>query len=207
MKELPVRKTALVTGFEPFNGAALNPSHEIVQELARKKFDDVQLITETLPCVFSTASQLLSGLIEKSKPDVVIALGQAEGRNQITPEKIAINLDDARIADNAGEQRKNLRIIENGPDGLFSTLPIDRIVSEISSTGIPVGTSFTAGTFLCNNVFYSMQYLLQRSSTLSGFIHVPLMSEQADDFPSLPTMDLEKMVEAISIAITVACHS
>ena len=145
--------------------------------------------------------------IEKWKPDVVIALGQAEGRNQITPEKIAINLDDARIADNAGEQRKNLRIIENGPDGLFSTLPIDRIISAVSGAEIPVGTSFTAGAFLCNNVFYSMQYFLHGSSTLSGFIHVPLMSEQANDFPGLPTMDLEKMVEAISIAITVACHS
>lgn len=207
MKESRVRKTALVTGFEPFNGAALNPSQEIVRALGDKKFDGIELITETLPCVFSKASPLLIGLIEKWKPDVVIALGQAEGRTQVTPEKIAINLDDARIADNAGEQRKNLRIIENGPDGIFSTLPIDRIISAISGAEIPVGTSFTAGAFLCNNVFYSMQYILQGSSTLSGFIHVPLMSEQAKDFPGLPTMDLEKMVEAISIAITVACHS
>ena len=207
MKESRVRKTTLVTGFEPFNGAALNPSQEIVRTLENRKLDGIELIFETLPCVFSKASPLLIGLIEKWKPDVVIALGQAEGRNQITPEKIAINLDDARIADNAGDQRINSRIIENGPDGLFSTLPIDRIISAISGAEIPVGTSFTAGTFLCNNVFYSMQHFLQGSSTLSGFIHVPLMSEQAKDFPGLPTMDLEKMVEAISIAITVACHS
>lgn len=207
MKESRVRKTTLVTGFEPFNGAALNPSQEIVRTLENRKLDGIELIFETLPCVFSKASPLLIGLIEKWKPDVVIALGQAEGRNQITPEKIAINLDDARIADNAGDQRINSRIIENGPDGLFSTLPIDRIISAISGAEIPVGTSFTAGTFLCNNVFYSMQHFLQGSSTLSGFIHVPLMSEQAKDFPGLPTMDLEKMVEAISIAITIACHS
>jgi pyroglutamyl-peptidase len=207
VKESRVRKTTLVTGFEPFNGAALNPSQEIVRTLENRKLDGIELIFETLPCVFSKASPLLIGLIEKWKPDVVIALGQAEGRNQITPEKIAINLDDARIADNAGDQRINSRIIENGPDGLFSTLPIDRIISAISGAEIPVGTSFTAGTFLCNNVFYSMQHFLQGSSTLSGFIHVPLMSEQAKDFPGLPTMDLEKMVEAISIAITIACHS
>jgi pyroglutamyl-peptidase len=207
VKESRVRKTALVTGFEPFNGAALNPSQEIVRALGDKKFDGIQLICEILPCVFSKAGPLLIELIEKWKPDVVIALGQAEGRNQVTPEKIAINLDDARIADNAGEQRKNSRIIENGPDGIFSTLPIDRIISAITGAEIPAGASFTAGAFLCNNVFYSMQYFLQGSSTLSGFIHVPLMSEQAKDFPGLPTMDLEKMVEAISIAITVACHS
>lgn len=207
MKELHVRKTALITGFEPFNGAALNPSQEVVTQLSSRDFNDLHLVTAILPCVFSKASAELIELIKRNNPDVVISLGQAEGRTHISPEKIAINFDDARIADNAGEKRQNVPIIAGAPDGYFSTLPIDEIVKEISTAGLPAQKSLSAGAFLCNNVFYAMQHYLQGTEVKSGFIHLPLMNEQKEDFPNQPTLELTDMTSAISIAIRVACKS
>ncbi len=204
MKELHMPRTALVTGFEPFNGASLNPSQEIVNELARTGITGIKLHTSVLPCVFSKASSELLNLIEKIQPDVVIALGQAEGRSQITPEQIAINLDDARIPDNQGEKRLNKKIVDDGDDGYFSTLPITEIIDAMNAAGIPTIKSLSAGTFLCNNVFYSMQHAMRNRSIRSGFIHLPLMRGQESEFPGQPTLELSLMVKAIDIAVTVA---
>ena len=136
-------------------------------------------------------------LIAQHNPDVVICLGQAEGRTAITPEKVAINLDDARLADNEGVMRNDVKIMDDGPDAYFSTLPLNTMVDAIKAQGIPAAVSLSAGAFLCNHVFYVAQNKFAGSNVRSGFVHVPLMDSQAPEFPGLPTMPLDQMVTAV----------
>jgi pyroglutamyl-peptidase len=151
--------------------------------------------------VFTESSELLRHLIKLHNPDVVICLGQAEGRSEISFERVAINLDDARLADNAGRTVTDQPIVEGGPEAKFTTLPVKEMVAAVRAEGIAAGLSTTAGTFVCNHIFYAMQHGLAETSVLSGFIHVPLMAEQAVDFAGLPTMPLDQQVRAIEIAI------
>ena len=188
----------LVTGFEPFATSSLNPSGEIIKALIG---DD--LVTAILPVVFGQASAQLRELIDLHKPTAVLCLGQAEGRSMMTPERIAINLDDARIADNAGNQPLEQRIIADGPDGHFSTLPIEKMVASMKAAGIPASISLSAGTFVCNHIFYVLQDYLKDSSIKSGFMHVPLMDEQRREFPTLPTMPIRQMIAGVEIALDV----
>ena len=188
----------LVTGFEPFSTSSLNPSGEIVKALIG---DD--LVTAVLPVVFGQASSQLRELIDLHKPSAVLCLGQAEGRSEMTPERIAINLDNARIADNAGNQPLEQRIMADGPDGYFSTLPIEKMVAAMKAAGIPASISLSAGTFVCNHIFYVLQDYLKDSSIKSGFMHVPLMDEQRREFPTLPTMPIRQMVAGVEIALNV----
>ena len=190
--------TILVTGFEPFATSSLNPSGKIVKALIG---DD--LVTAILPVVFGQASAQLRELIDLHKPTAVLCLGQAEGRSVMTPERIAINLDDARIADNAGNQPKEQKIIADGPDGHFSTLPIEKMVTSMKAAGIPASISLSAGTFVCNHIFYVLQDYLKDSSITSGFMHVPLMDEQRKEFPTLPTMPIKQMIAGVEIALNV----
>ena len=188
----------LVTGFEAFDKSALNPSGEIVKAL---KGDD--LVTAILPVVFGQASAQLRELIDLHKPSTVLCLGLAVGRSEITPERIAINLENARIADNAGNQPLEQRIIADGPDGHFSTLPIEKMVASMKAAGIPASISLSAGTFVCNHIFYVLQDYLKDSSIKSGFMHVPLMDEQRREFPTLPTMPIRQMIAGVEIALDV----
>ena len=188
----------LVTGFEAFDKSAINPSAEIVKAL---KGDD--LVTAILPVVFGQASAQLRELIDLHKPSAVLCLGLAVGRSEITPERIAINLENARIADNAGNQPLEQRIIPDGPDGHFSTLPIEKMVTSMKAAGIPASISLSAGTFVCNHIFYVMQDYLKDSSITSGFMHVPLMDEQRIEYPNLPTMPIRQMVAGVEIALNV----
>jgi pyroglutamyl-peptidase len=190
--------TILVTGFEAFDKSAINPSAEIVKAL---KGDD--LVTAILPVVFGQASAQLRELIDLHKPSAVLCLGLAVGRSEITPERIAINLDNARIADNAGNQPLEQRIIPDGPDGHFSTLPIEKMVASMKAAGIPASISLSAGTFVCNHIFYVMQDYLKDSSIKSGFMHVPLMDEQRKEYPNLPTMPIRQMIAGVEIALNV----
>jgi pyroglutamyl-peptidase len=135
---------------------------------------------------------------------VVISLGQAEGRDFIGPEQVAINLADARIADNAGVKLENQPINVSAADGYFSTLPIRAIVDAISALGISAKISYSAGAFICNEIFFAAQSFLQGSTVISGFIHLPLASNQAAEFPGLPTMPIEDQVAAIRAAIKVS---
>ena len=188
----------LVTGFEPFATSSLNPSGEIVKALIG---DD--LVTAILPVVFGQASAQLRELIDLHKPSAVLCLGQAEGRSEMTPERIAINLDNARIADNAGNQPLEQKITADGPDGYFSTLPIEKMVTSMKAAGIPASISLSAGTFVCNHIFYVLQDYLKDSSIKSGFMHVPLMDEQRREFPTLPTMPIRQMIAGVEIALNV----
>jgi pyroglutamyl-peptidase len=188
----------LLTGFEPFGTATTNPSGEIV-----KQINGDNIVTAILPVAYAQSAEKLLALIAEHNPDVVISLGQAEGRTAITPEKVAINLDDARLADNEGVMRNDVKILDNGPDAYFSTLPINEIVDAIKAQGIPASVSLSAGAFLCNHVFYVAQNKFAGTNVRSGFVHVPLMDSQASEFPGLPTMPLDQMVTAVRAMIGV----
>jgi len=200
-----VSKKVLVTGFEPFAGSHLNPSGEVVKALSSIEFAGIELITRILPVEFRRAGQVLLEIIKSERPQALVMLGQAEGRSEISIERIAINLDDARIADNSGDQRQNSVIEPNGADGYFSTLPVDQLVSAIKSAGIAAGISLSAGTFVCNHIFYRAAHYLQGESVQSGFVHLPLLVEQSDEFPGKPTMALtdqllgiKKLIETLN---------
>ena len=197
-------KSVLLTGFEPFAGASLNPSEQIVNALNARQIEGVELHTAVLPVVFTESSELLRHLIKLHKPNVVICLGQAEGRREISFERVAINLDDARLADNAGRVVLDQPVVAGGPTAHLTTLPVKEMVAAVRAEGIAAGLSTTAGTFVCNHIFYAMQHELAETSVVSGFIHVPLMPEQAGEFEGLPTMPLDQQVRAIEVAIRVA---
>ena len=188
----------LLTGFEPFGTATSNPSGEIVNQISGDN-----IVTAILPVAYAQSAERLMSLIAEHNPDVVISLGQAEGRTQITPEKVAINLDDARLADNEGVLRNDVKILEGGPDAYFSTLPVKEIVEAIKAKGIPTAVSLSAGAFLCNHIFYVAQNKFAGTHVRSGFVHVPLMDEQAPEFPGLPTMPLDQMVVAVRAMLEV----
>ena len=188
----------LLTGFEPFGKATLNPSGEIIKQISGKN-----IVTAILPVAYTQSAERLLQLIAEHNPDVVISLGQAEGRTQITPERIAINLDDARLADNQGVIRNDVPIIAGGPVAYESTLPIKDIVKAVNDAGVPAAVSLSAGAFLCNHVFYLAQDYFKGTNVRSGFVHVPLMDEQGPEFPGLLTMPLDQMVKAIRTMLEV----
>ena len=190
--------TILLTGFEPFGTATSNPSGEIVKQISGDN-----IVTTILPVAYTKSADRLLELIAEHNPDVVICLGQAESRTSITPEKVAINLDDARLADNEGVTRNDVKIIDGGPDAYFSTLPLSAMVDAIKAQGIPAAVSLSAGAFLCNHVFYVAQNKFAGTKVRSGFVHVPLMDSQAPEFPGLPTMPLDQMVTAVRAMLEV----
>ncbi len=190
--------TILLTGFGPFGTATSNPSGEFVKQISGEN-----IVTAILPVAYAQSAEHLLALIVEHKPDVVICLGQAEGRTHITPEKVAINLDDARLADNEGVLRSDVKILEDGPDAYFTTLPVKDMVEAMKAKGIPAALSLSAGAFLCNHVFYVTQNKFAGTAVRSGFVHVPLMDSQAPEFPGLPTMPLDQMVTAVRAMLEV----
>ena len=194
-------KTVLVTGFEPFAGASLNPAELVIKELHERDLPGRELVTAVLPVQFELATKQLLALIDSHKPDVVLSLGQAEGRASISIERIAINLADARIADNGGTKFINQEIQSGGQAGYFSTLPVIELVELLKDAGISVSQSLSAGSFVCNYIFYQMQSHLHTSKTQSGFIHLPLVPEQQEEFPNQPTMPLSEMVTGIKLIV------
>ena len=188
----------LLTGFEPFGKATLNPSGEIVKQISGDN-----IVTAILPVAYAQSAEALLALIEQHNPDVVISLGQAEGRTHVSLERIAINLDDARLADNEGVIRNDVPIVVGGPVAYESTLPIKEIVKAINDAGVPAAVSLSAGAFLCNHVFYVAQDHFKGTKVRSGFVHVPLMDSQAPEFPGLPTMPLDQMVKAVRAMLEV----
>ena len=187
----------LLTGFEPFHNSSLNPSQEVIRRIEHPAL----IAKEVLPVTFGESARRLIELINQHSPDVVISLGQAEGRTQITPERVAINLDDARIVDNAGNSPRESAIVEGAPAAYFTTLPIAKIVESLKEAGIPAAISLSAGTFVCNHIFYAMQHHCANTEILSGFIHLPLMNEQASEFPGLFTIDIDELVRGINLVL------
>ncbi|MBO0995030.1 pyroglutamyl-peptidase I [Bacillus sp. SD088] len=198
-------KKVLLTGFDPFGTDVINPASEAMKQLNGLILDDLELIAVEVPTVFHTSREVAVQAIEFFQPDVVICVGQAGGRSQITPERIAINLADARIADNEGQQPIDEPIIENGPTAYWSTLPVKRIVKQMQKMGIPASVSHTAGTFVCNHLFYGvMHYLHEHAPHIrGGFIHIPFIPKQTVD-TSAPSMSLNLIIQALKIAAITA---
>ena len=202
-------RTVLLTGFEPFDQDTLNPSWEAVRLLDETLInDDVRIVARQLPCVFSQAPAHLHALIERFTPQMVIAVGLGPGRSDIALERVAINLIDARIPDNLGEQPVDIPVAAEGPTAYFSTLPIKAMVAALRAAGIPATVSHTAGTFVCNQVFYSLQHSLAGSTVRSGFMHVPLLTEQVALAASAQSsMSLDTLVKALRVAVSAALNT
>ncbi len=193
----------LLTGFEPFGGDALNPSGLVCRALHGQRVAHATVHAVELPCVFGRALQALDEALAATSPVLVLALGLAAGRGEISVERVAINVDDARIPDNAGAQPVDAPVVEGGPAAWFSTLPVKAIVAALRHAGLPAAVSQTAGTFVCNHVFYGLQHRLAGSGVRSGFVHVPLLDVQAHDHPGLPTLALQEIVRGVRIALEV----
>lgn len=200
-----MKQKVLLTGFEPFGGEEVNPSWEAVKQLHGEVIDDVTLVAEQLPTVFGKSVAVLEQLIEQHNPDIVICVGQAGGRLHITPERVAINMDDARIPDNQGNQPIDEPIADKGPVAYWSTIPIKRIVENMKESNIPASISHTAGTFVCNHIFYGlMDYITRTSSSIrGGFIHIPFIPEQTIN-KEAPSLSLETIVKGVKIAAVTA---
>lgn len=202
-----MKHTVLLTGFEPFNQQPVNPAWETVRALDGWSGDGFTVVARQLPCVFGGALAALHEAIGATRPSIVIAVGQAGGRHDITVERVAINVDDAPIVDNAGAQVVDEPVVADGPVGYFSTLPIKAIVHALRGAGIPASVSQTAGTFVCNHVFYGLMHALRDDPAIrAGFIHIPFLPQQAAAHPTpAPSMALADMIEGIRIAIRTAC--
>ena len=193
----------LITGFEPFGGETVNPSWEVVKQLDGMIIRGQQVVAKQLPCVFGEALTVLKAALETYQPRLTIAVGQAGGRVDITVERVAINVDDARIPDNKGQQPIDEPIVANGPAACFSTLPIKAIVSALRQQGIPASVSQTAGTFVCNHIMYQLHYLIEKEfpAVRGGFIHVPYITEQVADKVNQPCLAMSEITRALALAI------
>jgi pyroglutamyl-peptidase len=204
-EEPVMTKTVLLTGFEPFNGADVNPSWEAARALDGWSGPGFQVVARELPCVFGRANLALFDAIDALQPDIVIAVGQAGGRHEISVERVALNVDDATIPDNAGQQPVDATIADGGPAAYFSTLPIKAIVRALRLRGFPAGVSQTAGTFVCNHVFYGLMQHASGRALKGGFIHVPFLPEQAAGrTEAAPSMALNDIIDGLRIAVEVA---
>lgn len=199
-------KTVLITAFEPFGGERVNPSWEAVSQLDERMICGARVVAKQLPCEFGTSLEKIYAAIDELKPDVVLAVGQAGGRSDITVERVGINVDDARIPDNAGNQPIDEAIVEGGPAAYFATLPIKAIVEGIREAGIPASVSQTAGTYVCNHVMYGLLHYLaqQENPARGGFIHIPYLPEQAVSHPGSASMSAQTVLLALEMALTLS---
>lgn len=203
MKTKLKKRMVLVTGFEPFDGAEINPSQEVARNLNGTVIAGHTVVGALLPCVFGAAIPELQRLLRGHRPSLVICVGQAGGRAAITPERVAINIDDARIPDNAGAQPVDRPVVRGGPAAYFSTLPVKAIVAALRAAGLPSEVSSTAGTFVCNHVFYGLMHVLRtQKGVRGGFIHLPFLREQAQEGQA--SLTLEDMVFGVALAVDAA---
>jgi pyroglutamyl-peptidase len=198
---------ALVTGFEPFGGESVNPALEAVLRLP-PRLDALEIATAVLPSVFGRALAALEDALVATRPDLVLCVGQAGGRAELSLERVAINVDDARIPDNDGRQPIDRPVVAGGPAAYFARLPIKAAVRALREAGLPAVVSNTAGTFVCNHVFYGLMHLAasRRLPLRGGFLHVPFLPSQAARLGGMPSMALEQIVAGIEIILRVAAE-
>lgn len=196
-------KVVLITGFDPFDGEKVNPAWEVAKQLDQKIIGECVIYSKQLPTVFQKSLQVLQSYIEEIQPSFIICIGQAGGRADITLERVAINIDDARIPDNEGNQPIDVSVVKDGPAAYFSTLPIKSIVKQLRENGIPASVSQTAGTFVCNHVFYGLMHMLAKGNTniRAGFVHIPFLLEQAISYQGQPSMSLTTITKGIELLI------
>lgn len=196
---------ALVTGFEPFGGDTINPAREVLRHLPAR-LGDLSVATCPLPTAFGRALDELDRAIKQAEPEIMLGLGLAGGRSALSLERVAINIEDARIADNDGSRPIDRPVIVGGPAAYFATLPIKAIAAGLRTTGLPAIVSNTAGTFVCNHVFYGMLHLAakRRPQTRAGFLHLPYLPEQAIAHEGAPSMALRDIVRGVEIVLHIA---
>ena len=191
----------LLTGFEPFGGDSVNPSWDVACALDGELIDGVCVHALQLPCVFGRAIPTLLAALRRHRPQAVLALGLAANRLELSLERVAINVDDARIPDNAGGQPIDDPVVARGPAAYFSTLPIKAIVAALQDAGLPATVSQTAGTFVCNHLFYGLMHSLRRRPGVrGGFMHVPLLPAQATA-GGPPGLALADQVRGVRLAL------
>lgn len=192
----------LVTGFDPFGGEKINPAIESVKKL-QDTILGAEIIKLEIPTVYMKSLNKIDEAIEKYNPDVILSIGQAGGRPDITVERVGINIDDYRIKDNEGNQPIDKPIFKDGKNAYFATLPIKAMVEHIKKNNIPASISNTAGTFVCNHVLYGVAYLLDKKypNKKSGFIHIPFLPEQVVNKGGVASMSLDMIVKGLTLAI------
>ncbi|MCD7839556.1 MAG: pyroglutamyl-peptidase I [Erysipelotrichaceae bacterium] len=192
----------LVTGFDPFGGEKINPAIESVKKLP-DEIAGAQIIKLEIPTVCHKSLDVIDAAIAENDPDVILSIGQAGGRPDITVERVGINVDDCRIPDNAGQQIIDEPVFPDGPAAYFVNLPIKAMVARVQSHNIPASVSNTAGTFVCNHVTYGVRHICETKypGKKSGFIHIPYLPQQVIDKKGMPSMSLDVIVEALTAAI------
>lgn len=192
----------LVTGFEPFGGEDRNPALEVVRSLP-ETIAGAEIKCLEVPVTFHQSAEVVKAAMADYRPDAVLCIGQAGGRFGLTPERVAINQDDASIPDNAGQQPIDVPIQVDGQPAYFSTLPIKAMVAAIRSAGLPASVSNTAGTYVCNHLMYQVLYLAEKCypETKAGFLHIPFLPEQVVDKPNTPSMGLADICRGVEIAL------
>lgn len=188
-------KKLLITGFDPFGGQLLNPSWAAVEQLP-ERIGGYVLCKLAIPTVFGEAARLVLEKAAQFQPDVILSVGLAGGRDAVTPERIAVNIRDARIPDNAGNQPRGEFAVPDGPAAYFATVPVENMAQAIQEAGVPGAVSNTAGTYVCNDVLYTLLHHYSGTQVRVGFLHVPYLPEQGE--PNLP---LERTVKALTAAI------
>ena len=192
----------LVTGFDAFGGEKVNPAQLVVESLP-DEINENQVLKLIIPTIRYGSAKKIMEVIDQEKPDIVVSIGQAGGNDHIAIERVAINCDDYRIQDNGGNQPIDEPIVEEGPTAYFSTLPIRKIYEVLQKEEYPVRISNSAGTFVCNHVFYSIRHYIEENhlSIQNGFIHIPYIKEQVEEKPNVTYMELNKIQEAIKLAL------
>jgi pyroglutamyl-peptidase len=198
--------TILVTGIDPFDGETLNPSWEAARALEGERIGNAVVAARCLPCVIGEVNAVLIAAIEQTNPALVLCLGQAGGRVDISVERVAINVVDARIPDNAGRQPVDEPVVPGGPVAYFSTLPIKAMVRALRDSGIPASVSQTAGTYNCNAIFYGLSHYIatHRPTLRGGFVHVPYLPEMAARHPGAPSLALPLLIDAVRVMAATA---
>ena len=195
----------LLCGFEPFGGEALNPSALVTRALHGRKLTGATVQGVELPCCFGQALQALDSALHEAQPTLVLVLGQAGGRCDFSVERVAINVDDARIADNAGRRPIDEAVVAGAPAAYFATLPIKAMVAALQAAGLPASVSQSAGTFVCNHVFFGLMHRLHTlPGVRGGFMHLPLLPEQAARQPGQPSLPLATLVQGVEVALVAA---
>lgn len=192
----------LVSGFDPFGGEKVNPAYEAVK-LLPDNIVGAEIIKLEIPTVFHKAADVIEQKVKEVDPDVILCIGQAGGRFGVTPERVAINVDDARIPDNEGNQPIDVKIKEDGLAAYFSSLPIKAMVDKMKAVKIPSSVSNSAGTFVCNHIMYQILYMIDQNypDKIGGFVHCPFIPEQVLDKPDKPSMHLEDISKGLEAGI------
>lgn len=198
----------LITGFDPFGGEIINPALEAVKRLP-ENISGAEVIKLEIPTVFKKSLEKIEENIVKHNPDIVISVGQAGGRFGVTPERVAINMDDARIEDNEKNQPIDVSVFEDGENAYFTNLPIKAMVKEMQDGGIPGSVSNSAGTFVCNHVMYGILYMINKSypNMKGGFIHVPYIPAQVVSKPNMPSMSIDDIAKGLELCIKAAVEN